>query len=199
MIRFAAALIALAASTLPAAALADDCTAIPDSGVIPSTLSLGRTFSGAVVEVIDGDSLCVAVGPRVGADWVEVRLADFYAPEFSSPTGPAARAALQRLAMGKQATCVAGLGTYDRVAARCRVDGHSLGDLLRQAGIGEGGNGTSTPNPIRSQNLVRRSPTPAGLSCPELRARGGARRGEPGYRQDWDGDNDGIACEPYRR
>ncbi|WP_233503719.1 excalibur calcium-binding domain-containing protein [Sphingomonas psychrotolerans] len=24
------------------------------------------------------------------------------------------------------------------------------------------------------------------------------RRGEPGYREDLDGDSDGLACEPYR-
>ncbi|MCP3732501.1 excalibur calcium-binding domain-containing protein [Sphingomonas sp. MG17] len=24
------------------------------------------------------------------------------------------------------------------------------------------------------------------------------RRGEPGYRQEMDGDFDGVACEPYR-
>ncbi|MCR5874991.1 excalibur calcium-binding domain-containing protein [Phenylobacterium sp. J426] len=37
------------------------------------------------------------------------------------------------------------------------------------------------------------------MTCAQLRALGGARRGQPGYRPEWDGDNDGIACEPYRR
>ena len=46
------------------AALADSCTAIPDNGPLPAFLSMGSSFSGPVVEVIDGDSLCVAVGPR---------------------------------------------------------------------------------------------------------------------------------------
>jgi hypothetical protein len=199
MIRFAAALMALALA-LPAAARADDCTAIPDDGTIPAYLSLGRPFAGPVVAVIDGDSLCVAVGERKGDDWVEVRLADFYAPEISSPTGPAARAALQSIAMGKQASCVAGLGIYDRVAARCQIDGQAIGDLMRTAGIAEGGDGTSDRRPrvIRPQISVP-LPEPAGLSCPELRARGGARRGEPGYRADQDSDGDGISCEPLRR
>ena len=37
-------------------------------------------------------------------------------------------------------------------------------------------------------------------SCNEARAAGVAPmyRGEPGYRSGLDGDNDGIACEPYR-
>ena len=37
--------------------------------------------------------------------------------------------------------------------------------------------------------------------CREARASGTAPiyRGEPGYRPEMDGDDDGIACEPYRR
>ncbi len=36
--------------------------------------------------------------------------------------------------------------------------------------------------------------------CNAVRAAGAAplRRGEPGYRPEMDGDNDGIACEPHR-
>ena len=37
-------------------------------------------------------------------------------------------------------------------------------------------------------------------NCNAARAAGAAPiyRGQPGYRQEMDGDNDGIACEPYR-
>jgi hypothetical protein len=37
-------------------------------------------------------------------------------------------------------------------------------------------------------------------NCDEARAAGAAPiyRGQPGYRPGMDGDNDGIACEPYR-
>ena len=37
--------------------------------------------------------------------------------------------------------------------------------------------------------------------CRDARAAGTAPiyRGEPGYRPEMDGDDDGIACEPYRR
>ena len=36
--------------------------------------------------------------------------------------------------------------------------------------------------------------------CQEARAAGAAPiyRGQPGYRPEMDGDDDGIACEPYR-
>lgn len=186
-----------------ASAYADPCTAIPDTGAVPSNLGFGRAFSGPVVEVIDGDSLCVAIGPRGGADWVEVRLGDFSAPELSTPAGRAARDVLRRIASGQTVNCVAGLGTYDRIAARCRIDGRSLGDLMLDAGVAEGGNGRAPPRRAESgrpfSTPSSRAPSGRGASCPELRARGGARRGEPGYRAEWDGDNDGIACEPYRR
>lgn len=137
-------LLLVTAVLFPLPALADSCTAIPDNGAIPSFLSFDKTFSGPVVEVIDGDSLCVAVGPRTGADWVEVRLADFFAPELSSASGRAAKSTLTRIALGKQATCIAGAGTYDRIAARCRINGQAIGDLMLAAGIKEGGAGTGT-------------------------------------------------------
>jgi len=131
-------LIALAAA---APALADPCKAIPDKGPMPSHLARGSSFSGTVVYVGDGDSLCVATGPRRGADWVEVRVADFYAPELSAPGGREAKAALARIAMGRTAACRAQKRSYDRVVARCVVDGRSIGDHLRRAGVREGGNG----------------------------------------------------------
>lgn len=199
-VRILLALSAFGALVASEAAAADPCTAIPDSGIIPGFLSPGRTFSGPVVDVLDGDSLCIAVGPRRGEDWVEVRLADFYAPELKTSDGKKAKAALAQAALGRSATCVAGHGTYDRIAAQCRIDGQSIADLLRLAGIQQGGNGTRAghvlPPSLRPQ--VARSAA-GGTTCAEFRARGGVRRGEPGYREEWDGDHDGIACEPRHR
>ena len=131
----------LIALTAAAPALADPCKAVPDRGPMPSHLARGSSFSGPVVYVGDGDSLCVATGPRRGADWVEVRVADFYAPELSAPGGREAKAALERIAMGRVAACRAQKRSYDRVVARCTVDGRSIGDHLRRAGVREGGNG----------------------------------------------------------
>ena len=178
------------------AAHADPCKAISDDGTMPSYLSVGSTFSGKVVHVIDGDSMCIAVGAG-HENWVEVRLTDFYAPESSSAGGPAAKAALERIALGKNASCVAGLRTYDRVAARCSIDGQGVGDQMHRAGVKEGGRAYRGEGDFAP--ISPRSSTSSGMSCAELRARGGARRGEPGYRAEWDGDGDGIACEPYRR
>lgn len=134
-------LLLLSAAVLYApAALADPCKAIPDKGPMPAFLSPGKVFSGPVTYVGDGDSLCVAVGPDP-QNWVEVRVADFYAPELRAPGGAKAKAALERIAKGRRVECVAGRRTYDRVAATCRLRGVSLGDLMRRAGIQEGGNG----------------------------------------------------------
>jgi micrococcal nuclease len=121
-------------------ALADPCKAIPDRGPLPSYLARGSAFSGPVVYVGDGDSLCVAVasGPE---NWVEVRVADFYAPELNTPEGKRAKATLERLVKGKRAVCRAEKRSYDRIVAHCEVGGRSIGQLMRRAGVAEGGRG----------------------------------------------------------
>lgn len=108
---------------------------------MPSSLARGERFSGPVVHIGDGDSLCVAVGPRRGADWVEVRLADFHAPELKESGGRAARDVLHRIAFGRRVDCVSRGRTWDRVAAVCGLAGRSLGDHMRAAGVAEGGRG----------------------------------------------------------
>ncbi len=89
---------ALACAAGPA--LADPCRAVPQKGPMSASLARGERFSGPVVHIADGDSLCVAVGPRRGADWVEVRLADFHAPELKAPGGREARDALKGITGG---------------------------------------------------------------------------------------------------
>jgi endonuclease YncB( thermonuclease family) len=121
-------------------ALADPCKAIPDKGPMPSYLSPGSRFQGTVTYVGDGDGLCVAVG-QTQNEWVEVRVADFYAPELHAPGGREAKAALERIAIGRKAICTAGRRSHDRVVARCIIDNISVGDRMRRAGIAEGGNG----------------------------------------------------------
>lgn len=130
----------LAALAAAAPAFADPCKAIPDQGPMPAYLAPGSKFEGPVSYVGDGDSLCVAVGPSPN-EWVEVRVADFYAPELHAAGGPAAKAALEQIAMGRRVGCVAEHRSYDRVVARCTINGVSIGDLMRRAGIREGGRG----------------------------------------------------------
>lgn len=113
-----------------APALADPC-----EGALPAK---GTTFVGVVRYVGDGDGLCV--GPAGHPDrWIEVRLADFYAPELHEAGGREAKRRLERLVMGKPLVCRAGRRSYDRVVAACMLGGRPLGNLLRQAGGIEGG------------------------------------------------------------
>lgn len=126
-------------AALASPARADPCKLIPDRGSMPAALAPGRTFSGPVTYVGDGDSLCVAVGPSA-AEWAEVRLADFYAPELKDPGGAEAKSQLERLVAGRKVECVAQHRSYDRVVARCTLRGASVGDLMRRAGSHEGGN-----------------------------------------------------------
>lgn len=125
---------------LASPALADPCHMIPDRGPMPAALAAGKAFAGPVVYVGDGDSLCVALGPDP-LQWAEVRLADFYAPELAQPGGQEAKAVLDRIAKGRRIECAAQHRSYDRVVARCTLQGRGLGDLMREAGAPEGGNG----------------------------------------------------------
>lgn len=56
----------------------------PCEGRLPS--APGQKFGGVVRYVGDGDSLCVGLSPDPQT-WIEVRLADFDAPELHDPEG----------------------------------------------------------------------------------------------------------------
>ncbi|MES2033708.1 MAG: nuclease [Pseudomonadota bacterium] len=139
-------ILCLAAAAIAGPALADPCKAIPDKGPPPAWIRAGVSLAGPVRHVGDGDSLCIGRGPTP-IDWVEIRLADFYAPELAESGGRAARETLVRLTQGRTVTCVATPGgggrvvSYDRMIAVCRIDGVSLGALMRRAGVREGGRG----------------------------------------------------------
>ena len=113
-------------------ALADPC-----EGALPRN---GTIFSGVVRYVGDGDGLCVGPAGRPER-WIEVRLADFYAPELNEPGGTDAKHRLERAVMGKSLVCRAGRRSYDRVVAACALAGRPVGDTLRRAGGVEGGRG----------------------------------------------------------
>jgi endonuclease YncB( thermonuclease family) len=129
---------ALAFFSSAAPAHADPCEA-------PLPTQAGERFSGAVRYIGDGDGLCVG-RTADPTEWIEVRLADFDAPELHQADGAAAKAALARIALGRQVTCTAERGrggrvvSFDRVIARCQIGPDSIGDLLRRAGIVAGGN-----------------------------------------------------------
>lgn len=122
----------------PLVAHADPC-----EGPLPTRA--GATFSGTVRYVGDGDSLCVGRSSDPN-EWIEVRLADFDAPELREQNGPRSRDILTRLARGRQVECTATRGrsgrvvSHDRVIATCLLGGRRLGDLLRSQRAPPGGN-----------------------------------------------------------
>lgn len=128
----------VSAIALPLAAHADPCEA-------PLPSHAGTVFTGTVKYVGDGDSLCVGQTPDPN-EWIEVRLSDFNAPELHTEGGETAKAALIQLVFGRRVTCKAQRGrngrviSFDRVIAQCRIGARSVGDLLRERGIREGGN-----------------------------------------------------------
>lgn len=101
----------------------------------------GARFSGAVKYVGYGDSLCVGSSADP-SKWIEVRLADFYAPELRQLGGPEAKAPLTEIALGRSLACIAGARSYDRVVATCRIGGQPLGDIMRRAHAPVGGRGS---------------------------------------------------------
>jgi endonuclease YncB( thermonuclease family) len=122
---------------------ASPARADPCEGRLPSRA--GQQFSGPVRYVGDGDGLCVG-NSTDPSTWIEVRLADFDAPELHSADGRRSKGFLEQVAFGQTVNCEARRGrsgrviVYDRVIAVCRVGDRSIGDLLRGLHAPEGGN-----------------------------------------------------------
>jgi len=120
----------LAAMTAIAATLSGPLACPPAAG--PQTASLrpslaacsaappvrGESFSGTVLQVIDGQTLCVARGPTAD-QWVRVRLTDAGA---ANPRG-----ALMAAAFAKAVVCVAAAAEAEGVAGVCIANGRSVG------------------------------------------------------------------------
>ena len=84
----------------------------------------GESFKGTVLQVIDGQTICVAFGPTPDR-WVRVRLTDAGA---GLPRG-----ALMASAFAKEVTCIASAIDADGVAAVCTADGRSVGKAASDA------------------------------------------------------------------
>lgn len=86
----------------------------------------GGSFTGPVLQVIDGRTLCVALGPTPD-QWVRVRLADVHDRH--------GRGALMAAAFAKDVICTARGRDSQGVLARCEFNGQALGALAADAGI----------------------------------------------------------------
>jgi endonuclease YncB( thermonuclease family) len=115
----------------------------PCEGKLPS--KLGTVFTGTVRYVVDGDGFCVGSSSDPNT-WIEVRMADFDAPELSTNEGKRGKDILAREIANREISCTTSKGrsgkttTYDRVLAVCQVNGSRVADMLARAGALTGGN-----------------------------------------------------------
>lgn len=131
---FSAGLLLLAA--VPGRASAADARN-PCSG--PSPVA-GVEIRGPVLHVIDGQTICVALGFETDA-WIRLKVAD--APTAlpvrkTSTAGrgePDPRGALMQASLAKMATCRTIKDETGEVAALCEVEGRPLGEILRDENV----------------------------------------------------------------
>jgi hypothetical protein len=111
---------AVLALAFAGAAHAASCGGEPQAGV--------TEFRGPVLEVLDGNRICVALGPDPSA-WAPVRLAD--GPTKASTASPS-RGALMAASFGQDVTCrIVGRDEHG-VVAECASDRGSLTRLAQQ-------------------------------------------------------------------
>ena len=115
-----------------ASALLNSAPAVPaDAGAPPPRVSIvaactaaapaaGASFSGPVLQVLDGRTLCIAQGPTPDR-WIQVRLADVHDRE--------ARGALMAAAFARNVSCRAIRRDGDGVVASCNLSGAPLGQV----------------------------------------------------------------------
>ena len=80
----------------------------------------GSVVSGPVLQISDGSSLCVAIGP-LPSTWIAIRLAN----------PPSDRSTLMAAAFGKNAACAIDRGGR----GHCLIEGASLADALHRPAI----------------------------------------------------------------
>ena len=98
----------------------------------------GAQIRGPVLHVIDGDTICIALG-YAPDEWIALRLAD--APvtspirRVSSREETDPRAVLMAAAFARMAECRTELDRRGEVVAVCTVDGVPLGRALRDGSV----------------------------------------------------------------
>jgi hypothetical protein len=133
--RSAAVRMIIGAAALSTAAASAFAQSIDGSGLCPDRPSIvaacsaaapspGQTFSGSVIQVIDGRTLCVAKGPSP-EQWILVRLEG----------DDGGRGALMAAAFAKPVACVARKPTDRGLVAQCAIDGVDLGQAMRTPSV----------------------------------------------------------------
>lgn len=129
-----------AAATVFALTISTAAQAAPCGAPAPA---VGAVVHGPVLQVTDGDHICVATG-AARADWVEllIRGADEGRADGSDRLGPAL---LMSVAFAKTADCTVVADAQGRKRADCRIDGRPLDELMRRPGAIEAANAWVKP------------------------------------------------------
>ena len=99
---------------------------IPPAACTGAAPASGAVFSGPVLQVIDGRTLCVADGPTPDR-WVQVRLSDVM--------DRSQRSAMMAAVFAKDVICTAERRDGQGVVGRCVFDGASVGELVQSDDI----------------------------------------------------------------
>jgi|GEM_PF-1535478 len=96
----------------------------------------GVEIRGPVLHIIDGETLCVALGFETDS-WIKLRLADAQQPAKVRKTSTAGddsnpRGALMQVALAKMAVCRTRKDEAGQVVAVCEIDGKSIGGQLHE-------------------------------------------------------------------
>lgn len=86
----------------------------------------GAVLSGPVLQVMDGQTLCIAQGPTPDR-WIQVRL--------EGMVNPGARSALMAASFAKDVVCNVERRNPEGVVGRCAVDGAPLDELVESGSI----------------------------------------------------------------
>jgi hypothetical protein len=86
----------------------------------------GETFSGPVLEIIDGHTICVAKGATPNM-WFLVKLADAPANQR--------KAALAAAVFAENVSCVARRSPGEGIVANCALNGADLDIVMRKAAV----------------------------------------------------------------
>ena len=119
-------------------AVAGSAQAAPDNPCKGPSPAAGVQIRGPVLHVIDGETICVALG-YAPDEWIRLRLADAPAasPVRHISNAPEAdpRGVMMAAAFARTADCRTELDTNREVVAICTVDGVPLGRALRDGGV----------------------------------------------------------------
>lgn len=93
--------------------------------------AVGTEIHGPVLNVLDGNHLCVALGETPDR-WLELELPDAGLIQASSNSDDSPRGTLMSVAFAQNVTCRIVDRVGDRAVATCSLDGQALGDLAQK-------------------------------------------------------------------